>query len=113
MSDRAWLDGLQPGDEVAVRVDHGARHMLARVSRRTGTLILCNLGGRTDDRFRATDGYRTPRERWDHRVIEPVTDEIRAAVQRERDLAAVRYANWQEVPPATLRAVCTLLKAKG
>jgi hypothetical protein len=118
MTDREWLDGLKPGDEVAVDVGAGmgCRWHLVTVARRTPTLIVCAYPGCRRDseaKYRAEDGRATARDRWNRRRLEPLTNEIRAAVQRESDLAAVRYVNWEELPPATLRAICDLLKARG
>jgi hypothetical protein len=115
MSDRAWLDGLKPGDEVAVDVGGGmgCRWHLVRVTRRTPTLIVCAYpGSAREDRYRAESGMALTRDRWNRRHLVPLTDEIRAALQRASDLAAVRYATWEDLPPATLRAICALLAAK-
>jgi hypothetical protein len=114
MAVKAWLEGLKPGDEVAVDVGRGlgCRWHIVTVERRTATQIVCVYrGGHPEVRFRAADGHAVSRDRWNRRVMEPLTDEVRAAVQREADLATVRYAKWETVPDATLRSVCALLAA--
>jgi hypothetical protein len=107
-----WLAALKPGDEVAVRMGGFTRGWVVRVvERRTATQILCVYqDGTAPVRYRADNGRSVGGGRSHHR-IEPLTEEIRAELRRERDLSRLRYVRWDEMPDATLRAVCEALDA--
>lgn len=108
--DRAWLDGLKPGDKVAMlegRARGRCWHVLT-VVRRTATQIVCRGPSGYEIRARAADGTEVGSRRWEH--LELYTDSIRAEIRRARDIAALSAIRWSSLPDETLSAVVALVR---
>ena len=110
---RAWLDGLNPGDEVAyLPAGHGQDYERVRVMRRTGTRIFLSRHGR-EEWIHAHNG-------WGPRVrgggfgvparIYPMTPEIREAIERRGLLSFLHSMKWSEQTTETLCAVRRILR---
>lgn len=88
---QAWLDGLVPGDTVAIarysRFGGGREFFEAIVLRRTKTLIITEGRYAREERFRADSGQEQG-SRYGGMELVPMTDairaEMRAAKNRER-----------------------------
>jgi hypothetical protein len=114
MADRAWLDGLKPGDEVGYEAAGWSQNTeRAIVARRTARRIVVSVEGReswvhaeSGQGPRGGYGYGTPA------ALRPWAPALAEAWERRRLIGRVSRAAWADVSTATLRAICDLLKAK-
>lgn len=81
-----WLSSLKAGDMVAVHRRYGSGHDLATVERVTETQIVT----RSHSKYRRKDGRSVGSDSWSATYLSPVTDEIVAAVQHEKDMDLIK-----------------------
>lgn len=79
-----WLVSLKSGDEVQVKRNRDLQ--IGKVERVTATLIILSSGRR----FKRKCGYLYGGSSWGFECIEPVTQEARDTVERDRLAAWVR-----------------------
>lgn len=113
MADKAWLDALSSGEEVAYcSAGWRTENELARVVRRTSTRIIIQRHGR-DEWVHAHDG-RGPRERGSGfgvpAYIGPMTVEIRLEIERRGLVRFLDTVKWSEQTTDVLRGVRRLLR---
>ena len=109
---RAWLDGLKPGDTVAMR---GGRfeavwHVLTVVRRTPKQIVLHSTSSSGELRAWSDDGALVRQGPLRH--IEPLTERIRAKMRRTALISTLRSLAWEALETETLEAVAALLQAR-
>lgn len=87
MTEREWLDSLTAGDAVAIQTRYGPE--IREVARVTPTQIIV---GRTQERFRKSNGSPVGGDTWSYRYLVPVTPAVQAEIlarQLRRRLAVI------------------------
>lgn len=103
-----WLKSLKVGDEVAVPIGFsGKRWNIYRLTHATANFVLIS-----NTKFRRSDGWAVGRDTWSSNQIQPVTDEIRHAKERDALIMALTRVIWESLPTETLRQIATLSKPK-
>jgi hypothetical protein len=98
---RMWLDGLKPGDEVAI----SSNHHLTQVVRRRGDNIITGTPGQTTE-WSAKTGKR--RGKIDQSLV-PVTEKHLEARERSKLASRLRaFDRWESLPLETLRQILAL-----
>jgi hypothetical protein len=84
-------------------------HIL-HVTKRSATQIVCAYPNSTAaERFRAKDGRIVGGSGFHRRRLVPLTEEIRAEVESDRNRSRLRYAAWDKYPDSVIRAVVAAL----
>ena len=109
---KAWLAGLKAGDEVAIAHNFGRGYSLLKVERRTPSGQIVCEGVR---RKFSADGLAIGDVGYSRRHLEPVTDKVRAAVQRAADDQAVyvAYRDRERATDEQLHAIAAAVRASG
>lgn len=101
----AWLETLEPGDQVAVVVDHGKRYRLRQI------LSISRI-----KRWIQISGYNMKFSRrgeaGDYLLL-PVTDEIRAHIRKQRLTSEIRAFDLDRAPMDVLERIHEVQKTSG
>lgn len=117
MPDAAWLAGLRVGDKVAVRARRGIgvseTYRIYTVKHITPKRTRFDLGV-GEDQVTSFDKHGSrDLGKWNGSdYLEPVTDEVRAAIKRYRVLSRVSdFDGWEHLPIDTLSTIAGFIEA--
>lgn len=105
---KEWLDGLSIGDLVADTTSYGRAYKILQIERLTPTQFVMSNSAR---RYRRSDGGPVGETGFGAGYgIFPLTDEIRASVERDRLLRHILATTWAELETSSLREVWAVVQ---
>ena len=106
MTTKPSLEDIKVGDLVS-RFHNGRLSEIRKVEKVTKTQITLSSGEKFD-----REGMPKPRQRWDYRHIEPVTQEHRDMMRRHKILRTVEDIKWEECPTELLERILGMVQSE-